>query len=83
MYYVYILLNKKDNKFYAGFTHDLKRRLSEHKQGKVYTTYRYNEFELIFYEAFTEENDARKRERYFKTTKGKKALKIILRESIK
>ncbi len=83
MYYVYILFSKKDKKFYIGLTQDLKRRISEHRQGKVYTTYRFNDFALIFYEAFISEIDARRREKYFKTTKGKRTLKIMLREAIK
>ncbi|MBU2635408.1 GIY-YIG nuclease family protein, partial [Patescibacteria group bacterium] len=31
MYYVYILLSKKDNDFYIGFTEDLKQRIKRHK----------------------------------------------------
>ena len=29
VYYVYVLLSKKDKKFYIGFTRNLKRRIEE------------------------------------------------------
>ena len=37
--------------------------------------------ELIFYEVYFNKKDALRREKYFKTTAGKKALKIMLRET--
>ena len=82
-YYVYVLWSIIDKKFYIGYTANLKRRLSQHQDGKNYTTLRMNNPQLIFYEAFSNENDALRREGYFKTTKGKKALKLMLRESLK
>jgi len=81
MYYTYVLQSKKDKRFYIGFTENLERRLSEHLSGKCHTTARYSEFQLIFYECFLAKEDALRRERYFKTTKGKKALSLILRDS--
>ncbi len=82
MYYVYILYSLIDKKFYIGLTKDLQRRLLEHKFGKVHTTYRYSEVKLIYYESFLSEVDARRREKYFKTTKGKKTLKLMLKDTI-
>ncbi|MGK7393409.1 MAG: GIY-YIG nuclease family protein [Candidatus Cyclobacteriaceae bacterium M3_2C_046] len=32
-YFVYVLLSKKDNKFYTGYTKDLNKRFEEHNQG--------------------------------------------------
>ena len=76
MYYVYVLFNGKIK--YVGYTSDLKRRLREHQTDKVEATKLKGHWELIFYEAFKEETKARKRELYFKTTKGKRALKLML-----
>jgi len=42
----------------------------------------YRPFELVFYEAYKSKKDAQRRETYFKTTKGKRALKLILQESL-
>ncbi|OGX17915.1 MAG: hypothetical protein A3K83_08000 [Omnitrophica WOR_2 bacterium RBG_13_44_8b] len=83
MHYVYVLRSVEDEKFYIGYTSDLARRIEEHKRGGVHTTSRLSDPKLIFYESFISERDALRREKYFKTTKGKKALKLILRDSIK
>jgi putative endonuclease len=81
-FYVYVLFDKV--KFYIGLTTNLKRRLREHLTGKVYSTKRYNqkELKLIFVEIFNNKKDARRRELYLKTTKGRKALRLMLRKSL-
>ena len=38
---------------------------------------------LFFYEAYRNEKDAKRREEYFKTTKGKTTLKLMLKEHFK
>jgi putative endonuclease len=82
MYYVYTLWSKVDQKFYIGYTANLKRRMNEHKAGGVYTSARLKYPALIFFEAFLSKRDAQRRERYFKTTKGKRTLRLMLRESV-
>ena len=37
-YYTYVLLSKKDNKFYIGYTKNLKLRFEQHNKGKVQST---------------------------------------------
>jgi putative endonuclease len=39
-------------------------------------------FELTFYEAYRNKYDALRREKYFKTSKGKTTLKAMLREHL-
>ena len=79
MYYVYILL--MSNKLvYTGYTSDLKRRVLEHKSGGNITTRKHLPVKLIFYEAFCNEADARRREEYLKTSKGKTTLRLMLSE---
>ena len=39
-------------------------------------------FEIIFCEYYVDKKDATRREMYFKTTAGKKALKLMLRETL-
>ncbi|MCL6096878.1 MAG: GIY-YIG nuclease family protein [Patescibacteria group bacterium] len=82
MYFLYVLKSKKDNKFYTGYTNNLKRRFQEHQQGKVRSTNPRRPFELIFYEAFKSRIDAKRREKYLKTSKGKSSLKQIIRDSL-
>ena len=81
MYYVYILKGEKH--LYVGQTSDLERRIKVHSSGKVWTTKRMGAIELVYYEAFKAKKDAMRRERYFKSTKGKRVLKLMLIESLK
>ncbi|TSC53005.1 MAG: putative endonuclease [Parcubacteria group bacterium LiPW_72] len=81
MYYVYILL-LKNNQLYSGFTKDLKRRIAEHKIGKAKFTSTRLPIKLIHYESYLMESDARRREKYLKTTEGKRFLKRQLRDLI-
>ncbi len=76
--YVYILISDRDGQMYVGITNDLRRRLSEHQNGQTTSTAKRLPVRLIFYEAYPEESDARRRERYFKTTKGKVTLRAML-----
>ena len=65
MYYTYVLRSKKDNKWYTGFTSDLRKRLKEHNDGKVHSTKNRGPFELIYYEGCINKKDAQVREGYF------------------
>lgn len=80
MYYVYILRSSKDRKLYIGYTENLKRRFDERQTGKSLATKNRRPFELIFYEAYKNMSDAKRREKYFKTDKGKSSLKMTLRD---
>ncbi len=53
MYYVYLLRNKATSATYIGYTKDLRRRLLEHHAKNP---------ELLYYEAYRAEEDARQRE---------------------
>ena len=57
MYYVYLLKNQKTQKTYIGYTNNLKRRIKEHQNKKP---------ELIYYEAYKNELDAKEREKKLK-----------------
>lgn len=81
MYYVYILQSLKDKKFYIGYSENLKRRFAEHQNGEVQSTKPRRPFELIFYEAYKNMADAKRREKYFKTNKGKSSLRMMLKDS--
>jgi putative endonuclease len=68
MYYVYIIKSKKDGDLYIGSTGDVLKRLSEHNSGKVFSTKNRTPFSLIYYEAYTSVDDARDREKSFKSS---------------
>lgn len=80
MFYAYVIQSKKDNTLYIGFTSDLRKRLIEHNQGLNFSTKRYIPWELIYYEACLEQSDARRREKYFKTTQGGRLLKRRIKD---
>ncbi len=79
MYYVYILL-LNNNQLYTGYSNDLKRRIAEHKSGKVVFTSQRLPVKLIHYEAYILKSDAERRERYLKTTEGKRFLRQQIRD---
>ena len=79
MYYVYVIQSKKDKQFYTGFTRDLENRIREHNEGRVSSTKERGPFELIYYEACLNEQDALAREKYLKSGMGKRYLKNRLR----
>ena len=74
MFYVYVLRSQTDGMLYTGFTGDLRGRLAAHNAGKVESTRARAPFELIYYEACRDQNDALHRERYLKTTYGHRYL---------
>ena len=74
-YYTYVLISQKDGKYYIGSTSDLRRRLRFHNFGTTVSTKARRPFELIYYEACLNKNNAEKRERYFKTGFGRGFLK--------
>jgi len=67
-------------KSYIGYSENLKTRNSAHNNGEVTSTKAYRPLDLIHYEAYKNEKDAKRIENYFKTTKGKITLKIMLKE---
>ncbi|OGC46851.1 MAG: excinuclease ABC subunit C [Candidatus Levybacteria bacterium RIFCSPLOWO2_02_FULL_36_8b] len=83
MYYVYILFSEKDKELYTGFSPDLKSRFKAHSNGFVKATKHRRPLKLIYYEAYLEELDARKREKYLKGGNGRGELKIQLKEILK
>ena len=79
MYYTYILQSKKDKQFYTGYTDDLKDRLKLHVAGKIMSTRNRLPVELVYYEACLNQQDATHREKYLKTSWGKRFVKTRLK----
>jgi putative endonuclease len=74
MHYIYILL-LNNNQIYTGSTENLKRRLKEHNEGKVSSTAKRRPLRLIHYEVYFLKQDAVRREKFLKTSDGKRFLK--------
>ena len=69
MYYVY-LLKLSNGRIYTGSTPDLKRRVSEHQNGKSEATKNLRPLKLFWYCAFETRLQARQFENYLKTGSG-------------
>ncbi|PIR66893.1 MAG: excinuclease ABC subunit C [Parcubacteria group bacterium CG10_big_fil_rev_8_21_14_0_10_36_14] len=79
MYYTYLLQSNKDNKFYTGYTKNLKLRFEQHSKGKVESTKNRRPLKLTYYEACLNEKDAIHREKYLKSYHGKMFIKNRLK----
>lgn len=83
MFYAYLLKSKKDGQCYIGSTNDLRNRFKEHNNGRVSSTKARRPFELIYYEAYKAEHDARNREKSLKLrSKAFAQLKKRIHESL-
>lgn len=82
LYCVYVLLSLKDRLFYIGYTTNLHQRLTAHIQGSSKATEPRRPFILLLCEYYLSMHDATRREKYFKTTAGKKTLRLMLKDSL-
>ena len=79
-HYVYFLESVKNRALYIGYTNDLRKRFKEHNRGLNFSTKPYIPWQLIHYEAYHNEKDAKRREKYLKTSQGSRLLKRMLKE---
>ena len=77
MYKLYFLINEARNKTYIGFTDNVDERITTHRYGKVKTTKDFGNFVFTTLEEVKSVEDARRREKYWKSSAGRKKLKII------
>ncbi len=70
----------KDYKQYIGYTADLRKRMEEHSSGKSIATAPRRPLTLVYYEACRSIVDAKRRERYFKVTGGRRYLAKRLKD---
>jgi len=79
MYFVYILKSSRDGNNYVGYTPNLKVRIEKHNKGLVPATKNRRPLNLIYYEACLNKDDALHREKYLKTSWGKRYIKNRLK----
>ena len=77
-YYVYILTNKYNKVLYIGVTNNLQRRIDEHKNKfiKGFTS-KYNLTKLVYFQEFTDIQDALAGEKKIKGWLRIKKIKLI------
>ena len=79
-YHIYILYSRKFNRTYTGQTEDLNNRLSYHNSGKVRSTKAYIPWERIYSESFDSRSESMQKEKWFKSSEGRKLIKKILKD---
>jgi putative endonuclease len=79
MFYTYVLQSQKNNKWYIGYTSDLRKRFKQHNEGKSAYTKGRGPYKIMYYEACLNEDDARSRELYLKTGMGRRYLNARLK----
>ena len=77
MYFIYILQSLKDKRTYVGYTNNLEERLRRHNSGQVTATRHRRPLKLLFSEEFKTEQEAKKREQYWKNGGGRRKLKKL------
>jgi len=65
--------------FYVGYTGGLKKRVEKHNSGLVPATKERQPLKIVYYEACFNKDDAVKREKYLKTSWGKRFIKNRIR----
>lgn len=83
IYIVYFLVAENKLKTYVGVTSNLSRRLQAHKAGKVKSTIKFGDFKHYILEQLEGIERARNREKYWKSSAGRKKLKKIYNVIIK
>ncbi|OGW82735.1 MAG: hypothetical protein A3C47_05055 [Omnitrophica bacterium RIFCSPHIGHO2_02_FULL_51_18] len=78
MYHVYILLNEAKTRTYTGVADDVEGRLKEHNAGRVKSSSPYRPYKVIHTESFETLSEARQKEKFYKSTTGRRRLKEML-----
>jgi len=80
MYYAYVLESLRDGTYYYGSSDNPQARLCErHNKGKVVYTRARMPWKLIYQEQFLTRLEAVRREKFFKSGKGREFIKGLLK----
>jgi len=75
VFYAYILKSKQFDYYYKGHFSDLFKSLDQHNAGMTKSIRPCLPFEIVYYEQFETLQEAVEREKYFKTSRGRKYIK--------
>lgn len=81
MYYLYVLIGKKDRSVVIGCTGNVEKRLEAHNAGKLPGTRNKRPFELVYKEETKDKQAAFRLERFYKTPQGRRILKKKIDEA--
>jgi putative endonuclease len=75
---IYIMTNKHNTVLYTGVTHDLSKRVHQHKEKSIEGfTKKYNVSKLVYFEYFVDIRDAIVREKQIKAGSRRKKIDLI------
>ena len=81
-YYTYIMMNGRNTVIYVGITNDIERRTAEHKHGKIKGfTQKYNVKKLVYYETYSNPQEAIDREKQIKRWSKYKKINLIRKKN--
>ena len=78
MFYCYVLRSQRTGRRYVGSCEDIVDRLYRHNDGQSKATKHGTPWILLHTEAFATRADATRRERYYKTGRGRDELENLL-----
>ena len=78
MFFVYVLNSDSIHKHYVGYTADIIQRLGQHNAGLSKWTQAGRPWRLVHQEPFLTRSEAVRRERFYKSGRGREELKRIL-----
>ena len=78
MYYAYFIKSIAHDYFYKGHCADVDKRLKQHNSGSTVSIRPYLPFQIVYTEVFETEAEAIAREKYFKSSAGRRFLKNLL-----
>ncbi|WP_346861734.1 GIY-YIG nuclease family protein [uncultured Draconibacterium sp.] len=77
-YFVYLIQSENDGVWYVGLSANPVERLKQHNKGKSKFTKGHIPWRLLYQDKVGSLSDTRKKEKYYKTSAGKRRLKKIL-----
>lgn len=81
VYTIYWLINKRKTKTYVGMTANVNQRLKQHQKKLVRTTRDFDGFQWKILETVEGIQEAREREKYWKSAAGRRKLKDLFKAS--
>jgi putative endonuclease len=79
MYYLYILYSQKIDRYYIGFTADIKNRLTKHNNNSSGFTNKGKPWVLVYYETYETKQQAMAREKQLKSWKNRERIEALVK----
>ncbi|MDA3893855.1 MAG: GIY-YIG nuclease family protein [Salinivirgaceae bacterium] len=79
MFYIYIIYSEQLNKYYVGYSSDIRQRLNQHNCHHKGFTGSASDWRLMYSESYEMELDARKREKQIKSWKSRRKIEELIK----